>query len=285
MKLPQKLSNETVFQLKILGKTLKVLWTSTKGYSHTDQLPKLLHQFDFIKSIINKKALSAINSRLCRLEIEFIITSKGKVYCLAITKYQYSEIKFLSYFQSLNTTPIQKSAAKSPILFPLTPDPLKTLEKKFKTRTPRVLGDKLSNLMQSSESIKYMRYSQWKLAVDSGNKLLSNERLYSKKLAGISTRVLVQSTKNVKEMRKMAGIMRKSLHRRESYIDANEIAKLRDNMFIDNYIINLNEGHKSRKKDQKNIKKTIKLIIDDASNKLDSLKSRSISQRFDLGKA
>lgn len=277
--IPRKLSQETVYQSKIVGKRCKIRWTCTEGYSCVEQPMKLRIQFEFIKSLINKKILFGIHARLSKLEVEFVVTVKGHVYCLAITEYAFSEVKSLSSFHSLDTTSIQKNATKTSVKLPASLNISKTIDKKPDLKPARAIGDHLSELMQSSESTKYMRYTQWKRAVESGNRLLSNELLYSKKLAGISTRVLVQSTKNVKEMRRMAGIMRRSLHKRESFVDPKEIAKLRENMLIENYIIDLNDEKRVKEKRQKTLKKTVKFILDDASSRLDSMTNKNLLTR------
>ncbi|OMJ88250.1 hypothetical protein SteCoe_9833 [Stentor coeruleus] len=273
--IPKKISQEIVYQSKIVGKRCKVLWTCTCGYSCVEQPAKLRIQFEFIKSLINKKILFGINARLSRLEVEFIVTVKGQVYCLAITEYAFSEVKSLSSFHSLDTTSIQKTISKTPVQLIKPLNKSKTPSIKPEPKPNRVIGDHFSDLMQSSESTKYMRYTQWKRAIESGKRLLSNELLYSKKLAGISTRVLVQSTKNVKEMRRMAGIMRRNLHKRESFVDPTEIAKLRENMLIENYMIDLNNEKEIKEKRQKNLRKTVKFILDDASLKLDTMTNRN----------
>jgi hypothetical protein len=228
--LPQNFEREYVYQVYIKGNKYLTRWTSTSGYHQSKYPINLRIQSEYIKDTINKVFITAKRSRLALLELEFIISNNSVVYCLAITKYAFSELKSLTRFHSLDNT----------IVMNLKPDTKKTFQKVLplkKTQTKTIIGDKFSDLMKSSGSVKYIRYNQWKSIVDRGEKLLSNEALYSKIIAGISTRVLIKSTNNVKEVRKLAGLVRTSLLNAKFSLGSGEDSDKEKDLNVSNYRI------------------------------------------------
>ena len=138
-------------------------------------------------------------------------------------------------------------------------------------KNKRVIEDQLSELMKGSNSIKYIRYNQWKNIADRGEPLLSNEKLYSKRIAGISTLVLVKSTKSVKEVRKMIGLMRNKVYKEKNDKKAMTIK------IIDTYRISLKSDKTSaRDKLVFSADRVVANKLNRASNELDSLKKKKL---------
>ena len=219
-------------------------------------------QFEYIKNLINKQLSNT--SRLAKLEVEFIISIQSIIYCIAVTNYSYTHLQSLtrlSSFKSVKNTPKQVSRKTwshhlSPVSMP---------------KNKRVIEDQLSELMKGSNSIKYIRYNQWKNIADRGEPLLSNEKLYSKRIAGISTLVLVKSSKSVKEVRKMIGLMRNKVYKEKNDKKAMTIK------IIDTYRISLKSDKTSaRDKLVFSADRVVANILNRASNNLDSLKKKKL---------
>ena len=114
--------------------------------------------------------------------------------------------------------------------------------------------------------------------MDRGEKLLSNELLYSKKLAGISTRVLINSSSHIKDLRKLTSELRNPLVVEEFIMNKNKILSHRKNeRKTQNYRISLKPiVTNARKLSVITEELIVDRILKEATQNLDTLRRNSV---------
>lgn len=234
-KLPESLGEEWIYQVCIEGKKILARWSFKSGYLDTTHPMNLRIQLEHIKEIINKE-LKAPAHRLSTLCAEFIISQDLTAYWISVKKYSYTMSKPVSRmhsFDTLQSVRPRNAAKKNKKMASEVVSPISSLYK-------NPISDDISEIMKGSESVKYMRYNQWRNRVDRGEKLLSNELLYGKKIAGISTRVLVKSSNSIKDLRRMNSDLRNTIIAEEFIMNRNtRLAHRIAERKIENYRITL----------------------------------------------
>lgn len=269
-KMPEELGVNSVYQMFCEGQTCLAKWSSIHGFFHNKFSITLRIQFERLKEILNQALKARENTRLTSLEAKFLISSTS-VHCLAVTNYSTCSTKPPTRVHSFDIT-VQPSA-------PLKNLPQKQISQPKTSQKPQkkhLINDQLSDLMKNSKSAKYIRYKQWKNILDQGGKLLSNEMLYSKKIAEISTRVLVKSTTSLKTVRKMSYDLRNLLIESEFFINRNELAQAKRKSGIETYRISL-KPLQVNKSELSVIDEGLAVdkILNQASTNLDSLRRTS----------
>jgi hypothetical protein len=266
---PRFITEDTVFQVFVEGEKFIAGWKYGEGYLNSDYPIDTLSQFDELKSILAETLSSKYRLRLTYLQAEFILGNDSNAYFIAVSHYSYTQLRDRVVSMQLPAL-VSNSTPHSFI---------RTQTSRFHSfKSENIAHEvgvevKLSKFMKNQESTKYIRYSQLKTALSQNLELLSNEVLYGKQLAKLSDQLLVKSTKNVKELRKLSGLLKTRLM--QDYPDwVDEEEQEIKNKRIENYRIIVKKSKKKKKDLEKETCEIVNKILMTASTNLDSLKKK-----------
>lgn len=177
---------------------------------------KLRRIVDAFRSKINEK-LKLIYSSLEYLELDFLKSDKQEYYCLGIGKYTYSENKSLQRFANSKNSSLCKSPSSSSTKNPYSPLCSEVSSLRPVSELPSYapsLDDNIRALISPKGGYRFMRYNYWKTKIDNGEKLLPNELKYAKNIASHSTRILIETSKNLADVKGMIKKLKGSFERK-----------------------------------------------------------------------
>ncbi|CAG9326908.1 unnamed protein product [Blepharisma stoltei] len=265
-----------------------------ENYVKSIDLPcpvKLKSYLESMKIIINKK-LKSISCRLEHLELDFIKSTNHQYYCTGIHNYSYGECNSLLRFSSLENTSKSKlkqsrhistsSMPSSPFITSPISTPDRTSANIFyapNVKIKQTLDSRIRKHISDKGIIGHMSYNFWKNKIDNGEKMLPNEEKYAKLIASHSTRVLIETSQDLKVVKSLAHRMQqlidrkqqRNLNDKEKTIQSSVISKERQKALtrLERRIIRL----KTIKILPEAIQNTAKNTVNDAAMMLDFAKS------------
>ncbi|CAG9332971.1 unnamed protein product [Blepharisma stoltei] len=236
---------------------------------------KLRRVTDSVKNILNRK-LKNISCRIEHLEIDFLKSAANEHFLLGIHQYTYSACKSLQRFANTRNTSFYKPPLSPTFKTALSPTPEPT--QKILTKKNDILGaisysgsphvesidDEIQELVSPKGNYKFMRYGYWKNKFQSGEKMLPNEIQYAKNIAKHSTRILIETSKNLTEVKGMVKKLRGSIDTSSKHGLFHEKLKLE----ITDHILRERDRARTRLEEQiwkKKSHKNLPLIIENTA--------------------